>query len=62
MRNGTRGCNKPTCKLDHRPPQKWSKEKKKLIIKLVKTTDDMTWNMAVVDNKWLGVKASKASE
>jgi hypothetical protein len=61
-RNGTRGCNKPNCKLDHNPPQKWSKGKKKLIIKLVKETDDMSWNMAVVDKKWLGSKASKASE
>ena len=60
-RNGTRGCNRASCKLDHSAPQSWSKGKKKLMIKLVKATDDMSWNMAVVDNKWLGVKASKAS-
>ena len=47
--------------MDHSAPQKWSKAKKKLIIKLVKKTDDMTWNMAVVDNKWLEAKTSKAS-
>ena len=58
MRNGTWGCNKPTYKLDHNVPQKWSKPKKKMIIKLVKTTPDSTWNMPVVDNKWLGVKPS----
>ena len=60
-RNGTRGCHKPNCKLDHRPTQQWSKGKKKLIKELVKANDDMSWNMAMVDNKWLGIKASKAS-
>ena len=58
MRNGTQGCNKP-CKLDHTPPQGWSKAEKKLMIAHVKATPEVTWNMAVVDAKWLGKKVMK---
>ena len=42
--------------MDHMPPQGWSKAKQKLMIAHVKATPDVTWNMAVVDAKWLGKK------
>ena len=51
----TPGCNRPTCKLDHLAPKAWKKPKKKMMIAHVKATPDCTWNMAVVDNKWLGI-------
>ena len=51
------GMQQTNLQIGSQTPQKWSKEKKKLIIKLVKTTEDLTCNMAVVDTKWLGIKA-----
>ena len=56
VRDNTRGCRTPGCKLDHAEHTKWPKPVKALMMAHVDKTPGMNWNDKIVTAKWLGLK------